>query len=222
MRYQHLVTALLCVVILTPAVASAQPKVEVSGIVGWTLSDGVEGNQVLALDGNLYDALDVKDAFSWGFGVGFNATEQYEFGFLFNRQMSTLRAEGTNTVDIGDMAVDTYHPYVAFNMGDSDAKVRPFILIGAGVTTYASVPFTRGGVSRETSGDTQFSTTWGGGVKFFASPNVGLRVSATWSPTYITTEPGGTWCDPYWGCYVVGDAKYANQFHFNGGVTFRF
>ena len=127
MRYQHLVTALLCVVILTPAVASAQPKVEVSGIVGWTVSDGVEGNQVLALDGNLYDALDIKDAFSWGFGVGFNATEQYEFGFLFNRQMSTLRVEGTNTVDVGDMAVDSYHPYVAFNMGDSDAKVRPFI-----------------------------------------------------------------------------------------------
>ena len=42
MRYQQLVTALVCVVMLTPAVASAQPRVEVSGIAGWTLSDGVE------------------------------------------------------------------------------------------------------------------------------------------------------------------------------------
>ena len=222
MRYQQLVTALLCVVMLTPAVASAQARVEVSGIVGWTLSDGVEGDGIRALDGNIYDAIDIKDSFSWGFGVGFNLTETAEVGFLFNQQMSTLRVEGTNTLDIGDLSVTSYHPYFAYNFGEADAPLRPFILLGLGATSYASVPFSRSGFSGETGGDTQFSTTWGAGVKYFASPNVGVRLSATWTPTYITTEGGGWWCDPYWGCYVVGDAKYANQFHFNGGITFRF
>ena len=222
MRYQQLVTALLCVVMLTPAVATAQARVEVSGIAAWTLSDGIETDGVLAQDGNIYDAIDIKDSFSWGFGVGFNVSETAEVGFLFNQQMSTLRVEGTNTLDIGDLSVTSYHPYFAYNFGETDATVRPFILLGLGFTNYGSVPFSRAGFSGETGGDTQFSTTWGAGVKYFASSNVGVRLSATWTPTYITTEEGGWWCDPYWGCYVVGDSKYANQFHFNGGITFRF
>ena len=30
------------------------------------------------------------------------------------------------------------------------------------------------------------------------------------------------WCDPYWGCYTVGDAQYSNQWELSGGVTLRF
>jgi hypothetical protein len=32
----------------------------------------------------------------------------------------------------------------------------------------------------------------------------------------------GWWCDPWWGCYVVGDAQYSNQFEIIGGISFRF
>jgi Outer membrane protein beta-barrel domain len=222
MRYQQMVTALLCVVMLTPAIASAQSRVEVSGIVGWTISDGVEGDGILAGDGNIYNAIDIKDSFSWGFGIGFNVSETTEVGFLFNQQMSTLAIEGTTTRDVGDMNVTSYHPYFAYNFGESDAALRPFILFGLGATSYSSVGFTGIAGPRETGGETQFSTTWGAGVKYFAGPNVGIRISGTWTPTYISTQEGGWWCDPYWGCYVVGDAKYANQFHLNGGITFRF
>jgi len=78
------------------------------------------------------------------------------------------------------------------------------------------------GAARGTASETQFSTTWGAGVKIFPSPNVGVRFGAQWTPTYIKTDAAGYWCDPYWGCYVVGDAQYANQFQFNGGLTIRF
>ena len=74
----------------------------------------------------------------------------------------------------------------------------------------------------ETGGETQFSTTWGAGVKLFPAPNFGVRFGMQWTPTYIKSDPGGYWCDPYWGCYMVGDAQYSHQFQFNGGVTFRF
>jgi hypothetical protein len=223
MRYQFLVIAALAAVTMTPPTASAQSaRVEISGIVGWTISDGVEGDGVRALDGNIYDAIDVKDAFSWGFGLGFNATENAEVGFLFNQQMSTLGVQGTAEREIGDMTINSYHPYFAYNFFESDAPVRPFILLGLGATNYGSVAFTRPGGSGSTESTTKFSSTWAIGAKFFASPNVGLRVSAAWTPTYISTEGEGWWCDPYWGCYVVGDAKYSNQFHLNGGITFRF
>jgi opacity protein-like surface antigen len=198
-------------------------KVEVSGIFGWTLSDGVTGQAVLAGDGQLYDTIDIKDSASWGFSVGFNATESVEVGFLFGQQMSTLAVEGTRTRDVGDLTINTYHPYVAFNAGDVDSTIRPYVMFGLGATNYGPVSFTgANGQARETGGETQFSTTWGAGVKMFPSPNVGVRFGAQWTPTYIKTDAAGWWCDPYWGCYVVGDAQYSNQFQFNGGITFRF
>jgi opacity protein-like surface antigen len=221
MSKRLLVVAVILVLGFAPS-AFAQ-RVEVSGIFGWTLSDGVTGDPVLAGDGNIYDAVDVKDSVSFGFSLGVNATENFEVGFLYGQQLSTAAVEGTRTRDLGDLTVTTYHPYIAFNAGAADSKIRPFILLGLGATNYGAVSFTgANGQARETASETQFSTTWGGGVKIFASPNVGLRIGAQWTPTYIKSDAAGWWCDPYWGCYLVGDAQYSNQFQFNGGVTFRF
>jgi hypothetical protein len=216
------VAFLAAVLVLAAVPAFAQPRVEVSGIIGWTFSDGVTGQAVLAGDGNIYDAIDVVDSFNWGFGIGVLATENAEVGFMYGRQESRLDVTGTNTVEVGDMAVTTYHGYFAYNFGPADSPVRPYVLGGIGATSYASVPFTFAGVSRETGGDTQFSTTWGAGVKFVPSRGIGVRAGVQWTPTYIKSDAVGWWCDPFWGCYVVGDAQYANQFSFNGGVIFRF
>ena len=87
-----LAAAALTTFISAPAFAQ---RVEVGGVVGWTFSDGVEGDAVLAADGNLYDAIDVKDSFSWGFDVGVNATDNVEVGFLFGQQMSKMVLKGT-------------------------------------------------------------------------------------------------------------------------------
>jgi hypothetical protein len=215
--------ATAALVILTSASSAFAQRVEVSGLFGWTVSDGVTGDPFLAGDGNIYDAVDVKDSASWGFAVGFNATDNFEVGFLFGQQMSTLAVEGTATRELGDFTVNTYHPYFAYNAGEMDASVRPYVLLGLGATNYGTVSFTSAsGQAREVGGDTQFSATLGAGVKFFGTGNVGGRVGMLWTPTYIKSDPGGWWCDPYWGCYVVGDAQYANQFQFGGGITFRF
>jgi hypothetical protein len=210
------------IVLAAAAPAFAQPRVELSGIIGWTFSDGVTGQAVLAGDGNIYDEIDLADSVSWGFSLGVLATEGAEVGFMYGRQESRLDVLGTNTVEVGDMAVTTYHGYFAYNFGAADSPVRPYVLGGIGATTYGSVAFTRAGVSRETEGNTQFSTTWGAGVKFVPSRGIGVRAGLQWTPTYIKSDAVGWWCDPYWGCYVVGDAQYANQFAFNGGVIVRF
>jgi hypothetical protein len=214
-------------VFLSVAPAAAQ-RVEVSGIFGWSLSDGVTFDDVLAQDGNLYNEVDLKDSFSWGFSVGVLTSEQVEVGFLYNQQMSELQVKGAGLggaaeVVVGDMNVSNYHGYVAFNFGDPDATVRPYIMIGFGATNYPSVDFTTStGLQLSTLGVTQFSTTWGAGIKAFPSPNVGVRAGIQWTPTYIKSDAEGWWCDPWWGCYVVGDAQYSNQLQFNGGVVVRF
>jgi hypothetical protein len=59
-------------------------------------------------------------------------------------------------------------------------------------------------------------------VKLYPGRTVGIKLGARWTPTYIKSDSEGWWCDPYWGCYVVGNAQYSNQFEFGGGLTLRF
>jgi len=223
MRQWVLVLAVIAAsTIATPALAQDH-RGEVSVLVGWTFSDGVSGDSILAGDGNRYDRVDPKDSFKWGFDVGAYASENLQVGFLFGQQMSKLTFGGSATSEVGDLKVNTYHGYFAYNFGESSAPVRPYAMVGLGATNFASVDFTSpGGRIGTTGSETQFSTTWGAGVKFFASPNVGARVGIQWTPTYIKSDAGGWWCDPYWGCYLTGNAQYSNQWDFSGGLTFRF
>jgi opacity protein-like surface antigen len=205
-----------------PAMAQDK-KAEASILLGWTFSDGVSGNSVAAGDGNVYNRIDPKDSFKWGVDVGFFTSEQVEVGFLFTQQMSKLTLGGTNTKEVGDMKIANYHGYLAYNFYDNSSKVRPYFFGGMGATHFPSVPFTRVGVgASSTFAETQFSTTWGAGVKMFPAPGIGVRVGAQWTPVYIKSDAAGWWCDPWWGCYLVGNAQYSNQFDITGGISFRF
>ena len=77
-------------------------------------------------------------------------------------------------------------------------------------------------MQRSIGGTSRFSSTWAGGVKVNATERIGLRFEARWTPTYIKSDATGWWCDPFWGCYVVGNAQYSNQFELSGGLNFRF
>jgi hypothetical protein len=215
------VAALLVMVSAVSAMAQSRAQVTVFG--GYTFSDGVTGDPVKALDGKTYDTVDVKNGANWGVAFGVFATQNIEVGFLFSQQFSKLDIAGATTRELGDLTINTYHPYVAFNLGDGEAKVRPYFLVGLGATNYGSVDYTAAnGQPGSTSSKTQFSTTWGAGVKLYPAPKLGLHVGIQWTPTYIKSDAAGWWCDPYWGCYVVSNSQYSNQFQFNGGVTFRF
>ena len=204
----------VALVALAAGTAQAQdPRVEISGTAGWTFSDGVN---VGTIDESPIQ-VGPKDAFSWGARLGFNVSENVEVGFLFASQSTDLEATGIISRTI-PQTVYNYHGYFAYNFGDSDAKARPYILGGLGATQYGSLQ----GTTREFGGDTQFSTTWAAGVKIFPSPNFGIRLEARWTPTYIKSDPEGYWCDPYWGCYTVADAEYANQYELSGGIILRF
>ncbi len=140
--------------------------------------------------------------------------------FLWAREFSTLQAKNGRSEDLTDMNVDNYHAIFTYNWGDEDAVTRPFLFGGLGATSFA--PEDIGGQAID--GETRFSGTWGGGVKIYPTPTVGFTAMARWTPNYIKSDPAGVWCSPYWfyGCYVVGDPQYANQFEFSGGLSFRF
>jgi hypothetical protein len=171
----------------------------------------------------VFNRLDPKDAFAWAIDVGFFVSPNAEVGFLYSQSPSTLQAGGTSTLDIGNMLIQNYHGTFTYNFGEHDAAVRPYVLVGLGATNFGSTDFTRqNGAPGTISGVSRFSTTWGAGVKLYGASKVGARVGVRVTPAYIKSDAAGYWCDPYWGCYLVGDAQYANQFEFGGGITFRF
>ena len=208
-------TLLLAVFVSMMAVPTfAQPpKAEVGVIVGWVFSDGVSGDNFRAGDGNLYNRVDPKDSFGWGIDIGVFVGPNAEVGFIYTDQPTTLQVSGTNTKDVGDQSTRTYHGYGAYNWGASDAKVRPYFMFGLGMTSYSDVTYTpAAGVNpqgtRTIPGVSRFSTTWGVGAKVYGNGHVGGRVGMHWTPTYIKSDAAGYWCDPYWGCYLVGNAQY--------------
>jgi len=212
-------TWMVAVGVLAGSAAWAQnARVELSGTAGWTFSDGVSGSAVIVPGVGTFDRIDPKDAFSWGARIGFLVSDNVEVGGLFSAQSTSLELGGTNTAKLGDETIYNYHGYFAYNFGEADAQVRPYVLGGLGATQFGTVKTNVGDIG----GNTKFSTTWAAGVKLYPGKNVGLRLEGRWTPTYIKSDAGGWWCDPYWGCYVVGNAQYANQFELSGGITLRF
>ena len=211
-------------VALVASAAWAQDhKVEIGASAGWTFSDGVSGDPVRGGDGNTYNSIEPKDAFSYSLDIGFFVSPNLEIGGLFSQQKSKLVLGGTAERELGDFNVDNYHGVFTYNFGDPDSKARFYLLGGAGVTHYGKIGFTGvGGVAREIGGQSKFSTTWGAGIKLHPGGNVGIKLGARWTPTYVKSDAEGWWCDPYWGCYVVGDAQFSNQFEFGGGLSLRF
>jgi hypothetical protein len=213
--------------IIFATVPAFAQKIEASGYFGWGFTDGVSGATYTNVALQSYNRVDPKDSNLFGLSLGILLTENTEAGFMYTQQNSELLAGGTLGTDdfpLGDLRVSTYHGYLGYNFGEAAAKIRPFLYGGLGATEFGSVDFTTplrptGGTL---GGSTKFSTTWGAGVKYFVGPRVGIRVSGTWTPTYIKSDAAGYWCDPWWGCYVVGDAQYSNQFSLTGGLTFRF
>jgi hypothetical protein len=215
--------ALSFVALAASASWAQEHRVEIVGSGGWTLSDGVTGDGVLAGDGGVYNSIDPKDAVSYSLELGFLVSENFEIGGLVSQQKSKMVIGGTAERELGDWNVNNYHGVFTYNFGDPSAAARPYIFGGLGATQYGSLSFTGlNNQAREIGGETKFSTTWGLGVKVYPSGNVGLKLGARWTPTYIKSDEVGWWCDPYWGCYVVGDAQYSNQFEFSGGLALRF
>jgi hypothetical protein len=211
------VLVLAVMVGLFAAPALAQNKVEASVFYGYSVSDGVSF-PATTINGTSYTRADPRDGQAFGFTFGVFVTPQAEIEFLFSRQASKLDVTGAGPKLSGDMSIYNYHGNFVYNFGEPEKVARPFIFVGLGATDYSDAVFP----AKTVSGMTRFSWAFGGGIKAYPSKHVGFKAMARIVPTYIKTDGYGWWCDPYWGCTVVGNAQYSNQFEFSGGVTLRF
>ena len=211
----------LALLVAVPAQAQ-DPRVEFQGWVGYTFSDGVSGDSIMAGDGNVYNRVDPKNSSSDGLSLGFFVTENAEVGFLWDRQDTILEAKGSTTSAVSDMNIDNYHGFVAYNFGDVDDTVRPYVLGGLGVTRYSNMLIEGPNQTFDVPSESRFSTTWGAGVKIYPSRAFGIFGGVRWTPTFIKSDASGWWCDPFWGCWVTSNTQYSNQWEFSGGLSLRF
>ena len=212
----------LQMLVLLTSLAGAQAMAqefngELSAGAGYTLSDGVTFPAAPALG---FNGVEPADAFSWSFTAGFHVTENTEVGGRWSRQQSSLVLLGPlQRRSFEGLNVDNLHVIFTYNQGDEDAPVRPYLYGGLGVTLYGSLQVDDVSVD----GRSRFSSTWGAGVKIYpGGDRAGLELGVRWTPTYIRSDPGGVWCDPYWGCFTTSDAQFSNQFELGGGLTLRF
>ncbi|MGE5362185.1 MAG: outer membrane beta-barrel protein [Bacteroidales bacterium] len=216
-----LISALLVLAVASPAFAQ---KAEVSFVLGYTFSEGINFNAAVATPIGTYNRIDPAAGFSYGFTFGVYVTPQAEIEFLYGHQSSTLEITGTGPQLNGDMGINNYHGNFVYNFGDESSKARPFMFIGLGATSYgdAVFPDQSGVAGRTVPGISKFSWALGGGVKAWANKNVGVKAMFRWVPTYINSDAEGWWCDPWYGCGVVGTYKYSHQFELAGGIVARF
>jgi opacity protein-like surface antigen len=210
--------------VLTTGLALAQDeyKIELTPYFGYTFSEGVDITAQDIGNGEAVDRLNPTSALSYGFSFDWLASENFGLGFNFSQQNSSLegRVRPSGKRQFTDMKVRNYHGIFTYNLGDEDSVMRPFFFGGLGATQYSPAPIS----GNEVNGSTRFSTTWGGGVKYFFTENIGVRGTGRWTPTYIKSDPGGVWCSPWWpwSCWVVGNPNYSHQFEMSAGVTIRF
>ena len=228
MRGGLVVSALGLGMLSLAAPVFAQAKVEVGLNVGYTASEGVSTDQVRL--GQTYNTLTPVSGASFDFTFGVFLTEHAEAEFLWARQSSRLDAEGAGpALQISELTLYNYMGNFIYNWGEHDSKARPYFMVGAGATQYSfgslieqAPPGTATPKTSGISGDTRFATNIGAGLKYFFSPHVGANVGFRYTPTYITSTQAGVWCDPWYGCWPIANAHYANQFDTSFGVTVRF
>ena len=209
------------------AVSAWAQRTEGSVNIGYGFNDGISSESRF-LFGGFYDTAGVDDGTSYNLTLGVFATRGIEFEFLFARQDADLSADGPGgTLPLTRTAVYNYMGNVVYNWGDEDSILRPFVFGGLGATHYAFGEFLlpqplQSRQFRIDDSETRFASNFGGGLKFYFTRYVGARVAVRVTPTYITSTPGGVWCDPFYGCWPITDDHYATQFDASVGVTFRF
>ena len=183
--------AMAAVAVLVSVGPAAAQKVEVSGLVGWTLSDGVEGDA-----GPRRRRQPVRPGRPEGFGV---------VGPRGRLQRHRQHRSRVPVRPAAELAEDQRHGHARPRRFD-DQHLSPLRRLQCRSPGRARAPVPADRLRRdqlrqrrvhprqrrdaETGSETQFSTTWGLGVKVFGGSNVGFRAGMQWTPTYIKSDSG--------------------------------
>ena len=191
---------------------SLAQQIEISPFVGYRTSGSFE----IVTNDLDYSNMKIKDGFAYGLTLGYRMNDIFTIEAMWSHVGSQLSAEvvGADTDTLFDLSEDQFHCNFLFFASPGMSKVRPYGLLGLGLTYFNPKP-------SEVDGETRFSFSLGAGFVAMVSQQAGIRLQAKWAPSYINTTSAlfiGWWGQPW----VVPVNNYMSQWEFTGGLVFRF
>jgi opacity protein-like surface antigen len=193
--------------LLLPAAARAEGRVEITPFAGFTFGGNFEDNTTGA-------SLKVGESGSLGLILGYRDTPETHYELFYSFQRSDLRGSGIfGGNPLFDLDIHYLHLGGTYEF-PGERKLLPFLSGGLGVTFL--VPTGEG-----LDSSTNFSLSLGGGVKVPVTGRVGLRFEGR---GYMTILPDSTevFCVSSGGAScavrVTGDVLW--QFQLLGGIYF--
>jgi opacity protein-like surface antigen len=171
---------------------------------------------VIDLNTTPIDFLTIKSTWDYGVMGDVDVWPNVQAEFMWNRQPTRLGAHNIDTGQVspvGDATLDMYQWSILFALRQPEAKLKPYFVSGLGFTHFDT--------NNALNFNYRFSYNFGGGVKYFFSRHVGLRLEARYSPSR-TTSSNVLICDPFFGCFPARVANYARQGQANLGLIVRF
>ena len=199
--------------LLIPALAQAQ-DLELTAYGGYNLGGSIDVRE------EVNNTFDTKDSFATGLSLTYQRGPGYAFEFFWGYRPTKIEGQNPTSfdkVDITDLDEHDFHANFLFMPAYTRSEFTPFFLFGLGAT-YLN-PGEVAGVSPD--GVTKFSWALGAGVKGFVNERIGLRAQVRYHSTYVTDEYGGTWCDPWYGCYETVETNWLDEWDFMGGLMVR-
>jgi opacity protein-like surface antigen len=181
------VAVIACALALVAASMPARAQSwEVSGLAGYTPAVDLEhvAREV--------DELAIRGGFTWGAQAARFFGSHWGAEVLWMRQETALEiGTATRTADVFTMTVSQLHGNAVYQFGQPDARVRPFAFAGVGTTFFRA---------DDVESENKLSFGFGGGLKYFPWPWVGVRAHFRYKPTMLDDEDAGDFCDPFGFC----------------------
>jgi outer membrane protein W len=174
----------------------------------------------IAVNSGTTDNILIKSSVDYGVLFDYSFWDTFQAEFMWNRQPTTLSAHNASNDTVQELSninLDMYQFGLSYSFRDPEAKLRPFIAGGLGFTHFGQA--TVGGQSILPFGN-RFSYNLGGGVKYYFTQHMGVRLDTRWSPS--RTTPGQGQVCGFQGCFLVQTTNHAEQFQTNLGLIFRF
>ena len=156
--------------------------------------------------------LDIDDSESYGIVLGMNMSPETQVEFLYSHQATKIKPTGLfSPTSLTDLNIDYYHLGGSY-IWNPKRKMRPFIQASIGVAHFNP---DRAGLGSET----RFSFGIGGGVKYFLTKHIGLRLDGRALGTLLNSN-SAVFCSG--GCTINVQGSTLWQFEGNLGVIFAF
>jgi len=204
------------VTVLLGALPSAVPgqSIEVTPVFGYRFGGTLDASSGMGGSGDTSVGLEVDDAAAFGVHLGYRVGEG-EIELLYARQNTQLQTGGLFTgVPVFDLALETWQLGGSYLFGDDDARARPFVGVGLGLTRLLPEPAGLGD-------ETRFAASIGAGVKLWLGRHVGIRLEGRGFFTVLDSD-GRALCGSNGDCFIRATGSEISQAEARAGLILRF